>query len=167
MCFVNHKNIYTMFNNIETIDNPEGDVISFPHVKGGVPMSVSKAVRMALKKAGKQNGDLAQLWGYTLNATSNKFQWERWTGKELAEVAQLTGGQLAFVYPDGTQITIPQEDPKKDAKAEAKQMKAAVAAKPKAKKAEAPAAAKEKKAPAKPKKEKVPDVIEEQISFFE
>ena len=82
-------------------------------------MSVSKAVRMALKKAGKQNADLAQLWGYTLNATSNKFQWERWTGKELSEVAEMTGGQLAFVYPDGTQITIPQEDTKRDAKAAA------------------------------------------------
>lgn len=80
-------------------------------------MSVSKAVRMALKRAGKQNGDLARLWGYQVNAVSNKFQMERWTGKELSEVAELTGGQLAFVYPDGTQITIPQEDPKKDAKA--------------------------------------------------
>ena len=78
-------------------------------------MAVSKAVRMALKKAGKQNGDLAELWGYTLKAVSNKFAWERWTGKELSEVADLTGGQLAFIYPDGTQIAIPQEDPKKDA----------------------------------------------------
>ena len=44
-------------------------------------MAVSKAVRMALKRAGKQNRDLAQLWGYTPNAVSNKFSWERWTGK--------------------------------------------------------------------------------------
>ena len=72
-------------------------------------MSVSKAVRMALKKAGKQNGDLAELWGYQLNAVSNKFQMERWTGKELSEVADLTGGQLAFVYPDGTQAWEPYE----------------------------------------------------------
>ena len=132
-------------------------------------MSVSKAVRMALKKAGKQNGDLAELWGYQVNAVSNKFQWERWTGKELAEVADLTGGQLAFVYPDGTQITIPQEDPKKDAKAQAKLAKMKEAAR--AAKMEAPAkpkqAPKKPKAPAKPKKEQEPDVLEEQISFFE
>lgn len=132
-------------------------------------MSVSKAVRMALKKAGKQNGDLAELWGYQVNAVSNKFQWERWTGKELAEVADLTGGQLAFVYPDGTQITIPQEDPKKDAKAQAKLAKMKEAAR--AAKMEAPAkpkpAPKKPKAPARPKKEQEPDVLEEQISFFE
>ena len=124
---------------------------------------------MALKKAGKQNGDLAELWGYQVNAVSNKFQWERWTGKELAEVADLTGGQLAFVYPDGTQITIPQEDPKKDAKAQAKRTKMKEAAR--AAKMEAPAkpkqAPKKPKAPAKPKKEQEPDVLEEQISFFE
>ena len=96
-------------------------------------MSVSKAVRMALKKAGKQNADLAKLWGYTLNATSNKFQWERWTGKELSEVAEMTGGQLAFVYPDGTQITIPQEDTKKDAKAAAQRKNESAPVKPKAK----------------------------------
>ena len=67
---------------------------------------------MALKKAGKQNGDLANLWGYTVNAVSNKFAWERWTGKELSEVAELTGGQLVFIYPDGTQIPIPQQSEK-------------------------------------------------------
>ena len=73
-------------------------------------MSISKAVRMALKKAGKQNRDLAELWDYTLNAVSNKFAWERWTGKELTEVAELTGGRLIFIYPDGTQILIPQPE---------------------------------------------------------
>jgi len=73
-------------------------------------MSVSKAVRMALKKAKKQNGDLADLWGYSYKAVSNKFTMERWTGKELAAVAEMTGGQLAFIYPDGTQIPIPQEE---------------------------------------------------------
>ncbi len=131
-------------------------------------MSVSKAVRMALKKAGKQNGDLAELWGYKLNAVSNKFQWERWTGKELSEVASLTGGQLAFIYPDGTQIMIPQDDPKKDAKAQAKIAKLKAAAK--TKKPEPSAKPKQKKAPAKPKalkEEKTPDVMREQISFFD
>ena len=129
-------------------------------------MSVSKAVRMALKKAGKQNADLAQLWGYTLNATSNKFQWERWTGKELSEVAEMTGGQLAFVYPDGTQITIPQADPKKEAKADEKAETKKAAAPAKQKKPESSAKPKQKKTPEK-KKAKAPEVPEEQISFFD
>ena len=131
-------------------------------------MSISKAVRMALKRAGKQNGDLADFWGYKLNAVSNKFQWERWTGKELTEVADLTGGQLAFVYPDGTQITIPQEDPKKDAKVAAKLAKAK--AQPKTVRAaekKAPQKPKQKKEAPQPKKPKAPEVMEEQISFFE
>ena len=130
-------------------------------------MSVSKAVRMALKKAGKQNGDLAALWGYAPKAVSNKFAWERWTGKELFEVADLTGGQLAFIYPDGTQITIPQQDPKTEAKAAAKAEAKKKATPAKTKKPESSAKQKQKKAPAKPKQEKKPKVIEEQISFFE
>lgn len=131
-------------------------------------MSVSKAVRMALKRAGKQNGDLSELWGYKLNAVSNKFQMERWTGKELSEVASLTGGQLAFVYPDGTQITIPQEDPKKEAKAAAKAEAKKAAAK--TKKPEPSAKPKQKKTSAKPKapkEEKTPEVMREQISIFD
>ncbi len=129
-------------------------------------MSVSKAVRMALKKAGKKNSDLAELWGYQLNAVSNKFQKERWTGNELSEVAEMTGGQLSFVYPDGTQITIPQEDPKKEAKAAAK-AEAKKAAAAKTKKPETSTKPKQKKAPAKLKPAKEPNVLEEQISFFE
>lgn len=129
-------------------------------------MAVSKAVRMALKRAGLQNGDLARLWGYTTNAVSNKFAWERWTGKELSDVAELTGGQLAFIYPDGTQITIPQEDQKKE-KSPAEPRKAKAPVKTQGKKA--PAKTQEKKAPPKQKKEKKekkPEVLEEQISFF-
>ena len=127
-------------------------------------MAVSKAVRMALKKAGKQNGDLAKRWGYTINAVSNKFAWERWTGKELSEVAELTGGQLAFIYPDGTQIMIPQEDPKKEAAVPEKPQKAKATSVPK--KEKTPAKPK-KKEQAKPKKAKEPKVMEQQISFFE
>ena len=160
---MNAENIIKMSIHIETIYNPETVMISF-HMTEGDKMSVSNAVRMALKRAGKHNGDLAELWGYKLNAVSNKFQMERWTGKELSEVASLTGSQLAFVYPDGTQITIPQEDPKKEAKAAAKQERTKAQAKlAKAAEKRAPAKPKQKKTPAK----KAPEVMEEQISFFD
>ena len=165
MDYVKYKSIFKMEKSIVTIDNSLQAVVSLSTLEGGDQMSVSKAVRMALKKAGKQNGDLAALWGYAPKAVSNKFAWERWTGKELFEVADLTGGQLAFIYPDGTQIKIPQQDPKKDAKAQAKIAKLRAAAK--AEKPEPSAKPKQKKAPAKPKQEKKPKVIEEQISFFE
>lgn len=127
-------------------------------------MAVSKAVRMALKRAGKQNRDLAQLWGYTINAVSNKFSWERWTGKELSEVAELTGGRLAFIYPDGTQIMIVREDPKAT-KAAAKPKKAKAQAKAQVR--EVPSGPQEKRTPSKPKEEKKPDVLEKQISIFD
>ena len=167
MDIVKRKSILKMEISIEKIDNPKSNVVSLSTLEGGDQMSVSKAVRMALKKAGKQNGDLAELWGYAPKAVSNKFAWERWTGKELFEVADLTGGQLAFIYPDGTQITIPQQDPKKEAKAAAKAEAKKAATPAKTKKPASSAKPKRKKAPAKPKKPKEPTMREEQISFFE
>ena len=170
MDIVKLLSICKMELSIEKIDNPYPGVVSLSTLEGGDQMSVSKAVRMALKKAGKQNGDLAELWGYAPKAVSNKFAWERWTGKELFEVADLTGGQLAFIYPDGTQITIPQQDPKKEAKAAAKAEAKKKATPAKTKKPEPSAKPKQKKAPAKPKalkEEKTPDVMREQISFFD
>ena len=35
-------------------------------------------------------------------------------GHQLADIAQLTGGKLAFIYPDGTQIPIDPDPPEKD-----------------------------------------------------
>ena len=69
-------------------------------------MPVSAAVRAALKKSKKTQTDLGVLWGTTPQVISNKMRLERWTGEELARVAEYTGGKLAFVYPDGTQIMI-------------------------------------------------------------
>ena len=69
-------------------------------------MSVSASVRMALAKGNKRQTDLAKLWGYYPQAVNLKFQKERWTAAELAQIAALTGGKLAFIYPDGQQILI-------------------------------------------------------------
>ena len=69
-------------------------------------MSLSDSVRMALKKARKSHLDLCGIWGNTPQAMSNKFRLERWSGQDLLRVAEFTGGKLAFIYPDGTQIPI-------------------------------------------------------------
>ena len=69
-------------------------------------MSVSDSVRMALNKGSKSQTDLSKFWGTSQQAISNKIRLERWTGEELARVAEYTGGKLAFIYPDGTQIII-------------------------------------------------------------
>lgn len=69
-------------------------------------MSVSDSVRMALNKGSKNQTDLSKYWGTSLQVISNKMRLERWTGEELTRIAEYTGGKLAFVYPDGTQIVI-------------------------------------------------------------
>ncbi len=79
-------------------------------------MSVSKAVRMALTKGNKRQTDLVEALGLSSSqSVFLKLQKERWTGTDLATVAELTGGKLAFVYPDGTEIRIPQGDPAQEA----------------------------------------------------
>ncbi len=69
-------------------------------------MSVSTAVRMALAKGNKKQTELAEYLGIQRQPVNLKLAKERWTGAELARVAELTGGKLAFVYPDGQQILI-------------------------------------------------------------
>lgn len=69
-------------------------------------MSLSDSVRMALKKARKNQTDLIRIWGNSKSAMSNKFRLERWSGNDLVRVARFTGGKLAFIYPDGQQILI-------------------------------------------------------------
>ncbi len=130
-------------------------------------MSVSASVRAALSMAKKLQKDLAALWETSPQVITNKFRLERWTGEELARVAALTGGKLAFVYPDGQQIFIPLSETGRDteelkkAKLQ-KQQKAPAgqkeALKPSARKA---------KVSVKPKKEKTKKPVEEQLSMFD
>ena len=77
-------------------------------------MSVSTAVRMALAKGNKKQTELAEYLGIQRQPVNLKLAKERWTGAELAKVAELTGGKLAFGYPDGQQILIevPEEEKK-------------------------------------------------------
>ena len=130
-------------------------------------MSVSASVRAALSMAKKRQVDIAALWETSPQVIANKFRLERWTGEELARIAALTGGKLAFVYPDGQQIYIPSSEAGRETKAPGK------AKKPKQPKAPAgrePApklAAKKAKAPAKPKAEKIKKPLEEQLSMFD
>lgn len=72
-------------------------------------MSISNSVRMALAKAGKKQLDLAALYGCSKQSMSTKFKRESWFGKDLARIAEFTGGRLAFVYPDGQTIYIESE----------------------------------------------------------
>ena len=69
-------------------------------------MSVSTSARMALAKGNKKQTELAEMLGFQRQAVNLKLAKERWTGTELARIAEFTGGKLAFIYPDGQQILI-------------------------------------------------------------
>ena len=77
-------------------------------------MTLSEAVHVALKKAGKNHQDLTRLWGNTPQAMSNKFRLERWSGQDLLRVADFTGCRLALIFPDGQEIRI--DTPEKEEK---------------------------------------------------
>jgi len=76
------------------------------YLKGGLRMTVSDSVRMALTKAGISQTKLAEIWGTSPQAIYNKLNLERWSAKDLARIAEITGGRLNLDYPDGQQIPI-------------------------------------------------------------
>ena len=127
-------------------------------------MSVSASVRAALSMAKKRQLDLAALWETSPQVITNKFRLERWTGEELARVAALTGGKLAFVYPDGQQIFISSSETGRETEVrkKAKQQRAPTGRKETPKPAE-----KKALAPAKPKAEKTKKPVEVQLSMFD
>ncbi len=130
-------------------------------------MSVSASVRAALSMAKKRQMDLAALWETSPQVITNKFRLERWTGEELAQVAALIGGKLAFVYPDGQQIFIPSSEAGRETEVR-KKAKQPKPLKVSAGRKEAPNPAEKKvKAPAKPKAEKIKKPVEEQLSMFD
>lgn len=69
-------------------------------------MSANSAVSMALAKCGKRQRDLADPWGVSKSAISNKFYRDSWSASDLVKVAEILGCKLMFVFPDGQQIYI-------------------------------------------------------------
>lgn len=74
-------------------------------------MSISDSVSAALKKASLKQNDLAAAYGKSKQSMSMKFTRDSWFGKDLVKVAKLIGADLAFVFPDGSKITIDTDDP--------------------------------------------------------
>ena len=84
-------------------------------MKGVVCVSVSNIVRMAAMKNGMNQARLAEAWGASKQAINNKFARDSWSAEDLMKVAAITGGKLAFIYPDGQQLLIlPDEGEKAD-----------------------------------------------------
>ena len=79
--------------------------------KGVLSVSVSNVVRMAAMKKGMNQARLAEAWGASRQAINNKFSRDSWSAEDLMKVAEITGGKLAFIYPDGQQLLILPDEP--------------------------------------------------------
>ena len=77
-------------------------------------MPISNSVKSALNHAGLKQNDLAAAYGKTKQSMSMKVTRGNWFGKDLVKVAKLVGADLAFVFPDGTKITIDTDDPQEE-----------------------------------------------------
>jgi hypothetical protein len=73
-------------------------------------MSVSDKVKAVLALSGKKQVELAEYIGTSKQVLSNKMARDSWSGRDLATVAEFCGGKLAFVLPNGQQITIEKEE---------------------------------------------------------
>ena len=67
---------------------------------------ISKSVKAALLEADKKQIELAGMMDMSKQTMSNKMALDRWNGKDLLKVAELTGCRLAFVFPNGKVIDI-------------------------------------------------------------
>ena len=73
-------------------------------------MSISNAVRSVLSMRGRKQNDLLGILDVkSKQALSNKMVNERWSGSDLASIAEFAGGKLAFVFPDGQMVYIEEE----------------------------------------------------------
>ena len=79
-------------------------------------MSISAGVSAALKKANLRQNDLAAAYDKpkSKQSMSMKFSRDSWFGHDLVRVAKLVGADLAFVFPDGTKITLDCDDPQEE-----------------------------------------------------
>lgn len=77
-------------------------------------MTISSRVKAVLAYYDKRQNELAEHFGMSRQVMSNKMQLDRWSGRDLAKVADFVGCKLAFVLPDGQQINIETEDKEED-----------------------------------------------------
>ena len=74
-------------------------------------MSISNAVKSVLVMNGRKQNELLGILNIgSKQALSNKMANGRWSGDDLVRIAEFTGGNLAFVYPDGQTVFISQKE---------------------------------------------------------
>lgn len=68
--------------------------------------TVSQRIRQALVGCGRKQIELAEFFGISRQAMSNKFSRDSWSADELAKVASFVGGNLVIEMPDGQHIVV-------------------------------------------------------------
>ena len=68
--------------------------------------TVSRAVRLALVKAGSNASRIAEPWGTTKSAMSNKFYRDSWSAEDLVKLCHIVGAELLIRFPDGQEIKV-------------------------------------------------------------
>lgn len=73
--------------------------------------SVSQRVKQALAGCHKKQIDMADFFGISRQAMSNKVARDSWSAYDLAKVSEFVGGRLIIRMQDGQEIQI---DPKEE-----------------------------------------------------
>ena len=76
--------------------------------------TVSQRIKQALAGCGKRQTDLAEYFGISRQAMSNKVARDSWSSYDLAKAAKFCGGTLAIIMSDGQQIVIDEPSDKEE-----------------------------------------------------
>lgn len=75
-------------------------------------MTISDKIKGILAMSNRRQTELAAAFGMSRSSMGNKFRRGSWSASDLAKVAQLCGGELAVILPDGQKITIEPDEHK-------------------------------------------------------
>ena len=73
-------------------------------------MAISDKVKALLKLKGKTNTDLAGYLDISVQALSNKFYRDSYSGEDLIKIASFLGCDLAFIVNETTKISLENSD---------------------------------------------------------
>lgn len=73
-------------------------------------MVVSNKIKAVLAICEKKQIDLAEYFGMSKQSMNNKMNRDSWSAKDLIKVAEFTGSKVAFVFPNGQQIVLENEN---------------------------------------------------------
>ncbi len=68
--------------------------------------NVSSAIRMALAKVNSSATKIAEPWGISRAAISNKFYRDSWSADDLVKLCHIIGAELLIRFPDGQEIKV-------------------------------------------------------------